>query len=134
MDIPKKDSYKKIVFAVFLVLASGFNALAQEKQPPQILIDSYKLPDELTTEAAEKTISELNRALALCTYDDLKFRIQYRIGILYFKSGDFSQAVNSFDKVAQSNDCPDLLRLCSLNIGRPVPLFCTCMQCKLADY
>ena len=116
MDILKKDSFRKIVFAVFLVLASGLNALAQEKQSAQILIDSYKLPDNLTTEAAGKAISELNQALTLCTDDTLKFRIEYRIGIFYFKSSDLVQAVDSFKKVAQLTDCPDLIRLCSLNM------------------
>jgi len=117
MDILKKDSYRKIVFAVFLVLASGFNAIAEEKQPAQVLMDSYKLSDKLTTEVAKNTILELNHALALCTDDEIKFRIQYRIGILYFKSSDFSQAVDSFKKVAQSADCPGLIRLCSLNMA-----------------
>ncbi len=117
MDILKKDSFRKTVFIVFLVLASGLNALAQQKQPDQILVDSYKLPDNLTTEAAEKAISELNQALALCTDDALKFRIEYRIGILYFKSSDLLQAVDSFKKVAQSTDCPGLIRLCSLNMA-----------------
>ena len=50
MDILEKDSYRKTVFAVFLVLASGLNALAEEKQPAQVLIDSYKLPDKLMAE------------------------------------------------------------------------------------
>lgn len=117
MDILKKDSYRKTVFAVFLVLAAGLNALAQEKQPVQVLIDSYKLPDKLTSETTEKTISELNQVFALCTDDALKFRVEYRIGILYFKSGDLLQAVDSFKKVTQSADCPGLIRLCSLNMA-----------------
>lgn len=117
MDIPKKDSYRKAVFVVFLVLAAGLNVFAQGKKPAQVLIDSYQLADKLTAEAAEKVISELNQASALCTGDALKFRIEYRIGILYFKSGDLSQAVDSFKKVAQSDDCPDLVRLCSLNMA-----------------
>jgi tetratricopeptide (TPR) repeat protein len=117
MDIPKKDSYRKIIFAVFCVLASGLNALAQEKQPSQVLVDSYKLPDKLTTETVEKTISELNQTLALCTDDTLKFRIEYRIGMIYFKADDFWRATDSFKKVAQSVGCPDLIRLCSLNMA-----------------
>ena len=116
MDILKKDSYRIIVFELFLVLVTGLNVLAQEKRPALVLIDSYKLPDKLTAEAVEKVISELNQASALCTDDALKFRIEYRIGILYFKRGDLSQAVDSFKKVAQS-DCPDLTRLCSLNMA-----------------
>ena len=115
MDIPKKDSYKKIVFAVFLVLTASLNALSSP--PAQILIDSYKLPDKLTPETAEKTISELNQALASCTDDVVKFRIKYRVGMIYFKTGDLSQAVTSFKEVAQSDDCHDFIRLCSLNMA-----------------
>ncbi|MHC4758359.1 MAG: tetratricopeptide repeat protein, partial [Planctomycetota bacterium] len=117
MDIPKIDSCKKIVFAVFLVLASGPNAFGQEKQPGQILIDSYKLTGKLTTETAEKTISELKQALALCTDDTLKFRLEYRVGMIFFKAGDQAKAVGCFEKVAQAADCPDLIRLCSLNMA-----------------
>ncbi|MHC4396866.1 MAG: tetratricopeptide repeat protein [Planctomycetota bacterium] len=117
MDILKKDSYRKIIFAVFLVLASGLNVFAREKQPVQVLIDSYKLPDKLTTKTAEKTISELNQALTLCSDNALKFRIQYRIGILYFKSGDLSQALESFKETAQTPDCPDTIKLYSLNMA-----------------
>jgi len=117
MDTLKKDSYKKIVFTVFLILAAGLNVFAQENKPSQVLIDSYILPDKLTTEAAEKTISELNQALAICIDDTPKFRIGYRVGILYFKSGNFSQAIDNFRKVAQSGNCPNLIRLCSLNMA-----------------
>ncbi|MHC4737920.1 MAG: tetratricopeptide repeat protein [Planctomycetota bacterium] len=116
MDIRKKDSYRKIIFEVFLILASGLNIFAQEKQPVQVLIDSYKLPDKLMAETAEKTIFELNQALALCSDNALKFRIQYRIGILYFKSGDLTQALDSFKKTAQTPDCPDTIKLYSLNM------------------
>ena len=117
MDIPKIDSCKKIVFAVFLILASGLNAFAQKKQSLQVLIDSYKLPDKLTTETAEETISELKQALALCTDDELRFRLEYRAGMIYFKAGDLAKAVGCFEKVAQAADCPDLIRLCSLNMA-----------------
>jgi len=116
MDIPKEDSYKKIVFAIFLVLAAGLDALAQGKQPVHVLIDSYKLPDELTTEIAEKIISELNQALTLPTDDALKFRIEYRIGILYYKTGDLAQALDRFKKTAQATECPDAIKLYSLNM------------------
>ena len=117
MDTPKKDSYKRIVFAIFCVLAFSLNVLAQEGQPVQVLIDSYDLPDKLTSETAEKTIPKLNQALALCTNNELKFRIEYRIGMVYFKAGDFSGALDSFNKAALSDDCPDLVRLCSLNMA-----------------
>lgn len=117
MDILKKDSYKKIVFMVFLVLASSLNALAQGKQPAQVLIDSYKLPDKLTTETAEKTISDLNHAFTLCTDDALRFRTEYRIGIVYFKADDLAKAVGCFEKISRTPGCPDTIKLCSLNMA-----------------
>jgi tetratricopeptide (TPR) repeat protein len=117
MGIPKKDSYSKIVFAAFCVLVSGFNALAQEIQPVHVLIDSYKLPDKLTPETAEKTISELNRAFALCTDDVLKYRIEYRVGMIYFKAGDLAKAASCFEKISQTSGCPDIIKFCSLNMA-----------------
>ncbi len=117
MDTPKKDSYKRIIFAVFCVLVSSLNAVARENQPVQVLIESYDLPDKLISETAEKTIYELNQTLALCTDDELKFRIEYRIGMIYFKANEFSRAVDSFKKVARSDGCPDLIRLCSFNMA-----------------
>ena len=117
MDILKKDSYRKIIFAFFMVAASGIGAAAEQGQPERILIDSYNLEQQLTTETGEDAIGELNHALALCGEDKLKFRIQYRIGILYFKSGDLVRAVDSFEKVVQSAACPNLVRLCGLNMA-----------------
>ncbi len=92
MDTLKKDSYRAIVFAVFLILTFSLNTIAEE------------------------TISNLNQALTLCTDDELSCRIEYRIGILYFKSGDLLQALESFKKVARSANCADLAKLCSLNM------------------
>ena len=117
MDILKKDSYKKTGFAVFLILAAALNAVAQGKQPLRVLTDSYRLPDKLTTGQVEKTISELNQTLMTEIENTLKFRIEYRIGILHFKSGDLSSAVESFKKVSQSDGCPDFIQICSLNMA-----------------
>jgi len=120
MDTLKKESYRKIVCAVLLVLASGLNAFAQDTEPAQVLIDSYKLPDKITTDAADKAISELNQALALCTDNTLRFRIEYRIGMINFKAGDLDKAVNCFERIAQATDCPDLIKLCSFNMASQV--------------
>jgi tetratricopeptide (TPR) repeat protein len=120
MDTLKKESYRKIVCAVLLVLASGLNAFAQEKQPVQMLIDSYNLPDKLTAEAAKRTISELNQALTLCTDNTLRHRIEYRIGMIYFKAGDLNKAVSCFEKITRIAECCDLIKLCSFNMAGQV--------------
>jgi tetratricopeptide (TPR) repeat protein len=117
MDILKKDNYRNIVFSVFLILTSGLNALAEEKQPAQILTDSDKLPDKITLETAEKTISDLKQAIVLCTDNNLKFRIEYKIGMLYFKADGLPEAVGCFERIAQKADCPDLIKLCSFNMA-----------------
>jgi len=117
MDTQKKDSYRKIICILMLILAIGLNAYAEEKQPAQVLIDSCQLPEKITKETAEKTISELNEALALCTDNTLKFRIEYRVGMIYFKSDDFSKAIDCFEKINQASDCPDLIKLCSFNMA-----------------
>ena len=116
MATQKKDSCRKIVFVALLILASGFTALGDENPAAQILIDSYKLPDQITLEAAEKTISELKHAIILCTDGNLRFRIEYRIGILYFKAGELAKAVGCFSTIVPTADCPDLLKLCSYNM------------------
>jgi len=120
MDTLKKESYKKIICAALLILASGLNAFAQNTESAHVLIDSYKLPNKLTTEASEEVISELNQALTLCRDDTLKFRLEYRIGMIYFKAGEPAKAVSCFEKIAQVADCPDLIRLCSLNMAGQV--------------
>lgn len=115
MDILKKDNYRQVFIAIFIVTISVCNIFANEKQSIQILIDSYNLPDKLTLENTEKTLSDLNRAID-CNDNYLKFSLKYRIGMLYFKTNDFIHALDNFEKIARSTDCPDTIRLCSLNM------------------
>ncbi|KPJ65431.1 MAG: hypothetical protein AMJ43_10725 [Coxiella sp. DG_40] len=116
MDILSEDSYKPI-FIFFLLAGITYNVFASDKEPAQILADSYQLPDRLTSEDAERVISDLNQALGLCKDADLRFRIKYRIGILYFKVGCFDKAYDYFGDISQRPDCPDLIRLFSLNMS-----------------
>jgi tetratricopeptide (TPR) repeat protein len=119
MDILSEDSYKPM-FIFFLLAGVTFSVFASDKEPAQILADSYKLPDRLTSEDAERIISDLNQALGLCRDGDLRFRIKYRIGILYFKAGCFDKACDYFVDISQRPDCPDLIRLFSLNMSGQV--------------
>lgn len=116
MDIQKKDSYRIMIFAVLLILVSGLNTFGQDKSPLQVLMDSYKLPEKLTEEIAKNKISELNQSLVSCTDQTLRFRIEYRIGTIYFKTGDLSKAVGCFENINQTNDCSEIIKLCSFNM------------------
>jgi len=117
MGIPKKDSYSKKAYIVIFVLIIGLNVFAQELPPTQVLINSYRLPEKLTKETANNAITRLKKALDLCKDDSLKSRIEYRIGMIYFKSGDFTQAIKTFNNLSQSGNCSPLVKLCSLNMA-----------------
>jgi tetratricopeptide (TPR) repeat protein len=116
MDIRKKDNYKPI-FILFLSAIVTLNACASDKNPAQILIDSYKLPDKLTLDVAEKVISDLDQAIEVSTDSNLKFRIGYRIAMLYFKTDRLDKACDYFTNISRLSDCPDLIKLCSLNMS-----------------
>lgn len=118
MDTQKKESYKKIIaFTLLLIMAICLNASAQSTEPARVLIDSYELSDKLTPETAEEAISELSNALALCADNTLKFRIEYRIAMVYFKAGELEKSVSCFEKITQSAECPDMVKLCSFNMA-----------------
>jgi len=117
MDTLSKDSYKLILIFTFILSGISINAFANNKKPAQILADSYQLLDRLTAENAEGIISDLNQALGLCTDLELEFRIKYRIGILYFKVGYLNKALDYFAHISDVPDCPDLVRLCALNMA-----------------
>ena len=116
MDILKKDNYR-LILILLLLSAVIFDAFASEKQATQMLIDSYKLPEDLIIEGAEKAITDLNHALNICTDKDFQFRIKYRIAMLYFKASNFGKACDYFKNISQAQECPDLIRMCSFNMS-----------------
>lgn len=117
MDTRKKDSYKLIISAVIVLLSTFYNVLADSSEAAKTLANSYQLPAKLTIEATKRIISDLEQAVGGCKDDELVFRMRYRIGILYFKTGCPDKAYTRFKQISRDVNCPELIRLCSLNMA-----------------
>ena len=118
MDIPKRDDYRRaFLIALTVFSASTCKVRAEQDTPGNILVDSYKLDENAGLQDTEREISQLHKALAVCTDDYLKSRIKYRIGMLYFNSNQLSDALDSFENLVGTPGCGDLVKLCSLNMA-----------------
>jgi len=119
MDILKKDSCS--VAAIFIAMVvilhnTSFTALPDNTSAAKVLTGSYELAETLSLESVEKIVSYLKQALESCDDSELIFRIRYRIGILYFKAGSLDKAALQFEQTSKDVNCPELIRLCSLNM------------------
>jgi len=119
MDIQKKDSsnsISKFVLIALVLFNISFNAFADGSAARKKLIDSYRLPEKLTEKRLKEIVSDLQNSLTGFDDNELVFRIRYRIGILYFKAGHIDRAGKQFHQISQEPNCPQLVRLCSLNM------------------
>lgn len=117
MVIQKKENFKLSGLALILVLVISLDVIAGPKKAVDVLMDSYEFEGKMTSEGLEETIIELNCYLSSCTNDEVKYRIQYRIAMMYYKSGDWEKAAGCFEEINASIDCPDLIKLCSFNMA-----------------
>ena len=112
MDIQKNETCKRLIAFVFCLCSAW--ALADDSGAFSTLKESYRMPEGKNSRAM---IEKLQEASQSCNDALLKKRIQYRIGILHFKSQDLLQAYDCFEQVAENPDCPPGLHLASINMA-----------------
>jgi tetratricopeptide (TPR) repeat protein len=112
MDIQKNESCKRLIALMFCLCTAL--ALADDSGAFSTLKESYRMSQGMN---APDMIEKLQQAGQTCNDGLLKKRIQYRIGILFFKTQDLQRAYNCFDQIAKDTDCPPELQLAGINMA-----------------
>lgn len=118
MAIQKKESFRIIISIAVLFLTLPI--AAAEDSAYNILIKSYKVPQQLTEKTAEQIIADLQGAIGNCDNKQLRCRLKYRIGMLHFKANSFPQASSCFERLIDEDNYSDLIRICSLNMAAQI--------------
>ena len=112
MDIQKNENCKRLIALMFCLCTAL--ALADDSGVFSTLKESYRMFQGMN---APDMIEKLQQAGQTCNDGLLKKRIQYRIGILFFKTQDLQRAYNCFDQIAKDTDCPPELQLAGINMA-----------------
>ncbi|MCK5600464.1 hypothetical protein KAR91_01260 [Candidatus Pacearchaeota archaeon] len=118
MDIRNRASFRLIaLFTVASMLFFLWTAKADIEESPSLaetFAGTYQ--PGLTAAECQHMISILEQFLIQSDNDYTSFRIKYRISLLHFKIGEFTQAKEQFREITEASACPDLVKLGSLNM------------------
>ena len=89
---------------------------ADDTSAIQQLKDTYHVNYSADPNKAESLIVGLETALTTCKNQFLAVRIEYRIGILYFRAGKLQKAREQFSRIAKRTQYPLLIQASSLNM------------------
>ena len=112
MDIQKNESCKRLLAFVFCLCS--VLAHADDSGAFSTLKESYQMPEGMDAPAM---IEKLRQSGQTCADAMLKKRIQYRTGMLYFKTQDLQRAHDCFERIAKDPDCPAGLLLAGINMA-----------------
>lgn len=97
--------------------------IAWGREREDVLIDAFRLNADL--QLAEGNVAEAlkpyERAMVLSTDDEDLARWEYEIGLIHFRQGDFSRALESFDRAIEEHS-PDVLTEFQLGMQRAAAL------------
>lgn len=112
MDIQKNESCKRLI-AVLICLTCGL-ALGSDYDALNTLKKSYQISEG---EGYQTVIDKLQDVYQTCDNKLLKERIQYRIGMLNFKSGDIQRAFGQFQQISSDSECSLGIQLAGMNMA-----------------
>jgi len=104
-----------LILAGAMILFFEKVSFADSRTAAELLIASYKSDSKVASVEAESTIAGLEKELPDCGDGYLSFRIKYKIAVLYFNT-NLMTSKNKFLQIANDPCCPELVRLCSLNM------------------
>jgi tetratricopeptide (TPR) repeat protein len=120
MDILKNancsNSYVIFLSLIIAIPATIQGASYEVRTPEEVLIATYKLSHTVTPEETKSAVSRLERALTDCRGSYLAFRIEYRIGVIYFQAGMMKSSRAEFLQISDDPKCPELIRTCCFNM------------------
>jgi len=112
MDIQKNEVCKVYLTIAFFLLVTNM-LVANDQDALSVLKKSY----QVTTENEQKAvIQKLQGLCGNCKNKELQSRIQYRIGIMLFKSGNFKRAHKQLVGIASNAVSTSRIELASINM------------------
>jgi len=119
MDIRGKDNCRVILWlaqAAMILIGAGTFAFAGDENAELLLAGTYRLADPVARSQTQNAVVQLDGLLSQCKDEYLAFRIRYRAAVLCFKGGMSDAAKERFEQVGQMKGCPELIRVCTMNM------------------
>jgi tetratricopeptide (TPR) repeat protein len=120
MGIRRKENCKGVLLCatiLAIIFAGGRASRANNRTATEALLATYDSGATLTPAEAKRAISNLESALVDCGDTHLAFRVRYRIGVMSFKAHMMDAAKAQFLQTARERECPEMVRMCSLNMA-----------------
>ena len=118
MVIHKKQNFKILSWLVIIIFAAAASCLAaSELSTREAMQETYNLNDPISTDQANRLVELLKKESANMGNNYLLARVNYRIGVLYYKASMFDQATEMFLKTADDNKSSPMICAASYNMA-----------------
>jgi len=118
MVIHKKQNFKILSCLIIIIFAAAASSLAaSELSAREAMQETYQVRDSISKDQANRLVELLKKESANIRNNYLLARVNYRIGVLYYKASMFDQAAEMFLKTADDNKSSPVICAASYNMA-----------------